>query len=106
MIRMKFGRSGKKRFTFVADKHAPFITKRQRKRKSPWMTATIKRHMLERDQPEAQAVTSNDAETWREFKNVKTGQNAKLSMPKLSTINNILKPTLGTLRSYGKLSMR
>ena len=68
----------KTQFLSIADSHAPMKTKRQRKRKSPWMNSTIKQHMNERDKLKSRAVKSGDVEYWKKFKNSKNRVNNEI----------------------------
>ena len=47
-------------FILVVNKHAPIGNKRVRNKKSPWLSAELKKCMINRDKFKKQAVSSND----------------------------------------------
>ena len=50
------------------DRHAPFVTKRVKGKKSPWMSKEIKRHMNIRDQLYRKARKSKNQLDWVSYK--------------------------------------
>ena len=50
------------------DRHAPFVTKRVKGKKSPWMSKEIKRHMNIRDQLYREAPRSKKQLDWVSYK--------------------------------------
>ena len=50
------------------DRHAPFVTKRVKGKKSPWMSKEIKRHMNIRDQLYRKAPKSKKQLDWVSYK--------------------------------------
>ena len=64
------------------DKHAPLRSKRAGKKKSPWITSQLLRHMHRRDYLKQKAALSNDQALWEEYKLARNHTNNEIKKAK------------------------
>ena len=69
-------------FLRVADKHAPIKKKRVRNKRSPWLTANIKKLMIERDKLKLTAIRINTTDDWQNYRIVKNNVNNEIKKAK------------------------
>ena len=60
----------KQQFTEICNKHAPFVEKRLKARKFPWITPDIVKLMYRRDYIHGKAVNSNNDLEWNEYRSM------------------------------------
>ena len=69
-------------FLRVADKHAPIKKKRVRNKRSPWLTANIKKLMIERDKLKLTPIRINTTDDWQNYRKVKNNVNNEIKKAK------------------------
>lgn len=86
-------------YTEVLDIHAPFITYRQRKHYSPWVTKETIQLIKSRDQAKKEALClakqgKNSAEAWATFKSLRNKINNRLKFEEINFKNNVINGSL------------
>ena len=75
------------------DRHAPFVTKRVKGKKSPWMSKEIKRHMNIRDQLYRKARKSKKQLDWVSYKRKRNFVKNEIQRTKKNFISKELRDT-------------
>ena len=86
-------------YTEVLDIHAPFITYRQRKHYSPWVTKETIQLIKSRDQAKKEALClakqgKNSAEAWATFKSLRNKINNRLKFEEINFKKNVINGSL------------
>lgn len=89
-------------FLDIVDKHAPIKKKRIKNKKSPWLTASIKKSMINRDKLKSAAIKTNTAEDWLNYKNLKNRLNNEIKKTKTRYYQENFRSNTGKPREIWK----
>ena len=89
-------------FISVANKHAPIRNKRVRNKKSPWLSAELKKSMINRDKLKKQAVSSNDPLFWKKFKKERNRLNNEIKKAKADYYKSQVESNIGNPKAIWK----
>ena len=82
------------RFLFLADMHAPPITRRVRSEYTPWLSKDIMNEIKTRDDLKKKAVKTGSVFIHQAYKKVRNEVTKKLKMPKPNTLFIVSKKPL------------
>ena len=89
-------------FISVANKHAPVRNKRVRNKKSPWLSAELKKSMINGDKLKKQAVSSNDPLFWKKFKKERNRLNNEIKKAKADYYKSQVESNIGNPKAIWK----
>ena len=89
-------------FLSVVDKHAPFKKKRIKNKKSPWMTAELKKLLIMRDRLKSVAVKSGDSNDWLNYRKERNNCNNLPRKAKSDYYHNYIHTNSGNSKEIWK----